>query len=250
MRHGTWFLVGWAVLIQVSLAEAAPKEGEKKEPHKVKLIKAADHSKKDLDMAKEEHRQELLNALASGNVEELAVEHGKPSPIAITWDLGLWTVVVFVLLLIILRKYAWGPMLEGLKKREDSIRLAVEEAKIARSETEKQRTLFQKELDEAYQKIPAMMDEARRDADRLKEEMRAATQTEIQTERQRLRREIEVAKDQALQDLWNQTAQLAAQISARVIRRELSPDDHSRLIDESMEELTKANVGFRKKVPF
>src|SRR5205814_1729319 len=88
-------------------------------------------------------------------------------------DLAIWTILVFLLLFFILSKYAWKPMLEGLKKREENIRGAVEEAKIARAETERMRGEFQRELDAAHQQIPKLMDEARRKAEALAEEMRA-----------------------------------------------------------------------------
>src|SRR5947209_4815132 len=57
-------------------------------------------------------------------------------------DLGIWTLVVFLLLLFILTKYAWGPMLEALRQREETIRGAVEEAKLARAETDRVRAEF------------------------------------------------------------------------------------------------------------
>lgn len=152
-------------------------------------------------------------------------------------DLGIWTLVVFLLLLFLLSKFAWGPMLEGLRKREETIRAAVEEAKHARQETELHRAEFEKRLAEAYAEIPKIMEEARRDAQNLKEEMRQATQAEIQTERQRLRREIEMARDQALQELWTHAAQLATLISTKAIRRSLTEDDHERLVDEALAEM-------------
>jgi F-type H+-transporting ATPase subunit b len=155
------------------------------------------------------------------------------------FDLGIWTVVIFVLLLLLLQKTAWGPMLEGLRKREGLIRDSIEEAKRTRAEMERLRTQFQQELAEAHAKIPALMDEARADAQRLAEEMRVKANEEIQAEKQRARRELELARDQALQELWTQAAQLATLISAKAIGRSLSEDDHRRLVDESVREMAK-----------
>jgi F-type H+-transporting ATPase subunit b len=61
------------------------------------------------------------------------------------------------------------------------------------------------------------------------------------TERERLRRDISTARDQALQEIWNQTAQLATLISAKAIRRELTDEDHRRLVDEALAELRQAS---------
>jgi F-type H+-transporting ATPase subunit b len=163
-----------------------------------------------------------------------AADEGILSP---RFDLGIWTIVIFVALLLILRKFAWGPLLEGLTKREQSIREAVEEAKKARDETARVTAEFKAKMDQAYAEIPKMMDEARRDAQNLAEEMRAKANQDIQTERARLRREIDIARDQALQELWNQAAQLATLISAKAIGRSLSEDDHRRLVDEALGEM-------------
>lgn len=156
------------------------------------------------------------------------------------FDLGVWTIVIFVLLLLVLRAFAWNPILEGLHKREQAIRDAVEEAKRARDETTRVTAEFKAKMDQAYAEIPRMMEEARRDAQNLAEEMRVKANQEIQTERNRLRREIEVARDQALQELWTQAAQLATLISAKAIGRSLSEEDHRRLIDEALAEMASA----------
>jgi F-type H+-transporting ATPase subunit b len=88
-----------------------------------------------------------------------------------------------------------------------------------------------------------MLEEARRDAQNLAEEMKAKANQDIQAERARLRRELDIARDQALQELWNQAAQLATLISAKAIGRSLNEDDHRRLIDEALAEMGRARQG-------
>jgi F-type H+-transporting ATPase subunit b len=171
-----------------------------------------------------------------------AQEHGgggSPNPLEFRYDTAFWAIVVFVALLIILRKTAWDPILQGLQKREETIKAAVDEAKLARAETQRVTQQFQQEMAQKMAEIPKIMEAARRDADALKEEMRAQAAKDIQTERQRLRREIDTARDQALQELWHQAAQLATLISAKAIGRHLSEEDHRRLIDESLAEMSK-----------
>jgi F-type H+-transporting ATPase subunit b len=68
-------------------------------------------------------------------------------------------------------------------------------------------------------------------------EMQAKAATIIQADRERLRREMDIAKDQALKELWEQAAQLATLISAKAISRNLTVDDHRRLIDEALTEM-------------
>ncbi len=168
-----------------------------------------------------------------------APEGGAANPLDILFDTALWSVVIFIALLLILHKYAWGPVLEGLQKREETIRSSLEEAKQTRDEMAKLKADFQKEMAETQQQIPKLMEDARKDAELLKNEMRTAAAAEIQAERERLRREIETAKDQAIKELWEQAAQLATLISAKAIGRSLSEDDHRRLIDESLQEMSR-----------
>src|SRR5262249_27424942 len=130
-----------------------------------------------------------------------------------------------------------APILEGLNKREETIRSSLQEAKNTRDEMEKMRTEFQKELADAHQQIPILMEQARKKAEELANDMRAKAAADIQTERMRLRHEVEIAKDQAIKEMWEQAAQLATLISAKAIGRSLTEDDHRRLIDEAMEEI-------------
>jgi F-type H+-transporting ATPase subunit b len=155
-------------------------------------------------------------------------------------DLTVWTIVVFLVLLIVLTKFAWKPMLAGLQQREHNIHAAQEEAKRDREEAQRLRDEVRRKLDGAAVEIRDMLDKGRREAQQLQEDMMNKARAEIQAERDRLRREIETARDQAVQELWNQTAELATLISAKAIRRQLSPDDHRRLVDEALAELGPA----------
>src|SRR6266852_3703019 len=79
---------------------------------------------RDFNVSKEEDRQELTALLHEGKVVEL-VREKDVNPLALAWDLGIWTIAVFGLLYFFLRKLVWTPMLDGLQKREDNIRSAV-----------------------------------------------------------------------------------------------------------------------------
>ena len=159
--------------------------------------------------------------------------------------LGIWSILVFVILLMVLKKYAWGPILEGLQKREHNIASAVEEAQKARDEAQRLRDQLQREVDHAQEKVRDILDEGRKHAQQTTDEMIAKARSEIQTERDRLRREIEMARDQALQEIWKRTAELATMVSAKVIRRHLTEEDHRRLVDEALTELQGAGKAGR-----
>ena len=185
------------------------------------------------------YRAYLLSfaALAALAMPAHAADNAQPNILEPRFDLSLWAIVIFVILFLVLRKFAWGPILEGLTKREQNIEGALDEAKKVREELGKQHADFQKQLADANQQIPKLLEAARRDAEHLKEEMRTQAATDINAERQRLRREIDVAKDQALQEIWNLAANLATVISARAIRKALAPEDHRRLVDEALAEI-------------
>jgi F-type H+-transporting ATPase subunit b len=134
-------------------------------------------------------------------------------------------------------------MLAGLQHREENIRGALAEAAKAREEAQAIRTSLQKQLDEAHDRVRQILDEGRRDAQALRESELAKTKADIQGERDRLHREIEMETDQALQRIWTSTADLATQVSAQALRKQLDVDSHRRLIDEALVDLRAAAGG-------
>ncbi len=162
----------------------------------------------------------------------------EPNILAPRLDLTIWTIVVFGVLLWVLKKFAWKPMLEGLQGREARIRGVLDEAQTARDEAQQLREQFQTEMNKLQDKVREMMDEARREGQQNKDRMVAEGKVEIQAEKDRARREIQTEREQAVQELWSQTAQLATLVSAKVVGRSLNGDDHRNLVDEAVAELT------------
>jgi F-type H+-transporting ATPase subunit b len=155
-------------------------------------------------------------------------------------DLTIWTIVVFVVLLLVLRRFAWKPMLEGLKSRESRVRDALDEAHLAREAAHKLREQLQAEIASIHDKLRELMDEARRDSQHARDRMVAEGKADIQAERDRARRELDMAREQAVQELWGEAARLVTLVSASVIGRSLNADDHRRLVDEAVTELRGA----------
>lgn len=161
----------------------------------------------------------------------------KPNILAPQFDLAIWTIVIFVLLLTVLRKFAWKPILHGLHQREANILQAVSEAKLARADTERIRAESQAKMDEAFAKIPGIMDEVRRDGEAMIKEMRDKALADINADRERMSRDMERARDQASKELWDQAAQLATLISVKAVGQSLNADDHRRLVSEALSEI-------------
>jgi F-type H+-transporting ATPase subunit b len=203
--------------------------------------------------AQEERKEHAASEAHSGGKEHGDKEHPAEKSVAEkifapALDLTVWTIVVFLILLFILTKYAWAPMLKGLEAREHSIHQAVEEAHKAREETARLRDEVLRERAKAEEESRATIEAARRDAQKQADELRAKAVAEIHAERDRLRRDLELARDAALQDLWAQTAQLATLVSSRAIGRELSPEDHRKLTDEAIADLRRAGAERQKEV--
>lgn len=149
------------------------------------------------------------------------------------------TLVVFGLLLLILYAAAWKPILAGLKKREDSMFAARDECARVQRETEELRAKLQAEFAAANDRIRAMMDEARKDADALKASEREVGKKEAAAELDRARRQIATETEAAMQQLRQQAVELAGLMATKAVRRNVSLGDQQALLAESMEELQK-----------
>ncbi len=153
------------------------------------------------------------------------------------YDLGIFTLIVFGLLCFILMRFAWPKISEGLAKREAAITAARDEAIQSKHDAETIREQLKAEFAVAQDKIRAMMDEARRDADALRIKEKEAGTTEATAERKRALADIETAKQHALAEIQNQAIQLASLMSTKAVRRSITAEDHSRLLNESLAEL-------------
>lgn len=164
-------------------------------------------------------------------------EHKAPDLFEWRADLAIWTVVVFLGLFFVLRRFAWGPMLGALQKREEGIRGAIQDARLAREEAERLQQQFQAQLDHAQDKVREILDEARRDAQRTTQDIMQQAQQEAQATRDRARREIERARDQALKEIVERTADLVTDTTRKIVQKNLDAADHRRLIEEALHEL-------------
>lgn len=158
-------------------------------------------------------------------------------------NLDLWqsgfTIVVFALLLIILRAVAWKPMLKALKDREDFIRDSLESAKRNREEAEKRLKEYQAQIEKARHEATAIVDEGRRDAEVLRRKIHEDAKKEADAMMVRARREIGIARDTAVKDLYTLSGELATQLAGRILQKEVDSKIHERLIRESIDEIAR-----------
>jgi F-type H+-transporting ATPase subunit b len=156
-------------------------------------------------------------------------------------DIGnvVWTLAIFLLVIFILGRFAWGPLLESLQRREEFIRRSLAEAKEDREAAEARLEEYEKKLAVASSEAAELVDQGRREAQSVRSRIEDQAREESDKMIERARREIDLAKQTAIKDVYAISAELATQIAGRILRRELSAKDHERLIGESIQELGK-----------
>jgi len=164
-------------------------------------------------------------------------DEGAPDIFAGGWYNVILTLAVFIVLLAVLGKWAWGPILSGLQKREEHIRQSIEEAEKARADGEKALAEYKEKLAEAQEEAQTIIDKGRTEALRLAEDFKQKAQAEGQNLRNQAQRDITSAKDQALKQIYDQTVNLAVEMAGRIISKELTPADHRDLLQESLGKL-------------
>ena len=173
---------------------------------------------------------------------EGAAQHGGDQPSLFTGDLGnvIWSLATFLAVLFVLGKFAWKPILGALQKREDFIRDSLAAAKRDRDEAERRLKEYSDKIVAARSEATAIVDEGRRDAEVVKRQIEEESKAEAKAILERARREIQIATDSAVKELYSLTAKLATDVAAKIIRKELNPREHERLVKESIDELETA----------
>jgi len=172
--------------------------------------------------------------------EAIAAEGGE-SPGIFAGDIGniIWTLATFLVVVAVLGRFAWGPILSALQKREEFIRQSLEQARDDRLRAEAQLKEYSEQLHRARDEASAIVDEGRRDGEVVKHKIHDDARAEADAMLERAKREIATARDTAVKELYELTAKLSTEVAARVIRKELDAPGHERLIEESIEELAK-----------
>ncbi|MCC6240828.1 MAG: F0F1 ATP synthase subunit B [Phycisphaerales bacterium] len=150
---------------------------------------------------------------------------------------AITTLVVFVLLLVVLGKYAWGPIVSKLKEREDSIRRTVNEAKTNLDNAQAKLAQYEQQLATAEATIRQMMTNATADAEKAAENIRLRGRQEAEEIKEKANRDIEASRDEAIREIYTQAADLSTSIAGKIIRRELRVEDQKSLVEESLNRL-------------
>ena len=159
---------------------------------------------------------------------------GSPNPLNFQSDLALWTAVVFLVLLAILWRFAWGPIAKGLQSREQTIADQIAQAERSNEEARRLLADYQQKLSGSQDEVRAILERARRDAEQTGRELIEHSRGEAKRDQEKALREIEQAKDGALKELAEQGARLAVDLAGKILGSRLEAADHARLIEQAI----------------
>lgn len=162
---------------------------------------------------------------------------GGLNPLDFKADLALYTVVVFVVLMVILWKLAWGPIVRGLDQRAQRIRNEIASAEKAHAQAQQLLAEYQARLAAAESEVRELLERGRAQAEQLSRELLERTRSETQAEKQRALREIDLARTGAIKELAEHSAMLAIELAGRILQARLDPAAHADLIRRAMEQL-------------
>ena len=165
------------------------------------------------------------------------------SPAEFRSDLAIWSLAVFLLLLGLLGKFAWKPIMDGLDKREQGIEHQIAETKAANEEAKRMLVSYERRLAEASDEVRGMLEEARRDSEATKQAIVAEARKAAEDEQARAKHEIGLARDEALSSIALTAGDLAVEVAGKFLREKIGKEDHSRLVRDSVASLgTKPSV--------
>jgi F-type H+-transporting ATPase subunit b len=153
------------------------------------------------------------------------------------WVSALWVIVIFLIMLAILYPTAWKNVMAGLKAREQRIRNDIAEAEAARARADATLREYNTQLASAEQRVREMIASATADGERVAAQIRTRAEAEGQEARERATKEIELAKKQAIAEIYEEAATLATSVAEKILRRNLNPEDQRDLVTRSLDQV-------------
>ena len=151
--------------------------------------------------------------------------------------LFIWTIVTFLVLLALLAKFAWTPLLQALETRQNAIRKSLDDAQQAKQELERLNLESAQIINRARVEADAVITQSRADGDRLREEIRAKARAEADHIVKNAQRQIQLETSRAIEQIRREAVDLSVMIASKIIQRNLSKDDNERLIDEALKQV-------------
>ena len=152
--------------------------------------------------------------------------------------LFIWTILTFLVLLALLAKFAWRPLLEALDRRQSAIRKSLDDAEQARQELERLNQESVQILNKARAEADQIIVSSRADAERLREDMKQKARAEAEAIVKNAERQIQLETARALQQIRTEAVDLSVMIASKLIQRNLTREDNDRLIEEALKQVS------------
>ena len=166
-------------------------------------------------------------------------EGGGGGLLSVNGGLAFWTVLTFLLLLFLLSKFAWKPILSSLKQREDAIKDSLEQAEKAKDEAKQILAQNQNSLAKAEEESKKIIEQSRVFAENLKEQLLKESKEQAQKLVSDATAEIERKKNAAFDELKNQIADISIQAAEKILKENLDADKNKKLVDKYISDISK-----------
>ena len=161
----------------------------------------------------------------------------------LTIDAGLllWTIVTFMVLLLVLRWKAWGPLMSAMDARAKKIVESLEKAEQVTSDAEKQAEKNEAILNEARKEAQDIVSKAREAGDKLKNKLEADGKSQHDSLLEKAKEQINAEKQKALNEIKTTVVDVALEASEKVIKRNLNNEDNKKMIEDTINQLKQSN---------
>src|ERR671923_1933936 len=177
---------------------------------------------------------------------EQPVEEEEHNPILPEADELVFGSLAFLIVLVVLARYAFPRLNQGLKQREDKIRGDLEKAEEARKEAESSLQRYEQQLQEARAESGRIIEEARKTADSMRRDLLAKAEDESRGVVARAQEEIRAERDRAILELRGQLAEWSVDLASRVVGESLDKKRHLQLVEEYIDEVAAMGNGGSK----
>ena len=151
--------------------------------------------------------------------------------------LYIWTILTFLVLLTLLAKFAWRPLLQALAAREETIRKSLADAEKARQELERLNQESDAIIRQARVEAESIVGASRADAERLRSELREKARAEADGIIKNAERQIQLETARALEQIRREAADISVAIASKLIQKNITKEDNERLIEDALKQL-------------
>ncbi|MCG2724706.1 MAG: F0F1 ATP synthase subunit B [Elusimicrobia bacterium] len=153
------------------------------------------------------------------------------------FGLMFWTVSIFILLLILLSKFAWKPLIQAIEDRENNLRLEREAAQKDREEAEKIKNDLDEKLSELKKNIGLKLEEARKEGQKQRDKILSEARDNAQTLLENSRRELNAEKDKLAKQLKNDIAEISLKAAEKVLKKSVDAGINKKIVTDLISDI-------------